>query len=223
MSRDSLSSLRKAYAEAMGISARTAQRHSKPGDVNHSKWLRFIGEEAAAAVEKKSEDGAISKEGAKALALVSPLAPAELPAFYHVSDTDLSPEQIKEKQAFEIFQRTYQDWADTLDSAGKVQLRVVLLQQLPSLQQNYERAKKAREEWEVKNRYLFPISEFNEFVATYLVPLAEVLRNLKSELPVHLNPENPEYARQKMVEYEADRLGPSIRRLLDGAAEFVDA
>jgi hypothetical protein len=75
----------------------------------------------------------------------------------------------------------------------------------------------------MNQRILIKRSEFDEFVATFLIPLAEVLRNLKSELPVHLNPENPGYARQKMMEYESDRLGPSIQRLMDGAAEFLEA
>lgn len=220
MAKDEFSGLRRAYAEATGVSIRTAQRHQKG---HHPDWQRFIGATAIEGAREKKKTGEMSPVQSRALAEVSPLRPGDRPAFYEISDTDLSPVQIKEKQAWELHYRTYEQWAGLTDGAGTSEMAVVLLNQLPKLRENHEKAQQAREKWEVEQRMVIQAGEFEQFSAQFILPLAEMLRNVPTELAAIVNPGDPSFAREKLIRWLREKAQPQIKAMLEGADEFLVA
>lgn len=220
MAKDEFSGLRKAYAESKGISIRSAQRHQKQG---HPDWQRFIGATAIEGATRKAKEGLMRPEESTALAQVSPLRPGDRPAFYDRSDTDLSPVQIKEKQAWELHARTYEQWSELICQAGGSEMAVVLLNQLPKLRENHEKAQQAREKWEIEQRMLIQAGEFEQFSAEFILPLAELLRNIPTELAALVNPDNPAFAREKLMNWLRDKAQPQIQAMLNESKDFLAA
>lgn len=213
--KDDYSGLRRAYASATGVTLRTAQRHQK---TSHPDWMRFVGVQASEGVRRREKEGAMEPEEATALATVSPARPEARPRFYEESEEGLSPVQVQEKRAWEIHERTFEIWQGML-SDPRVESVVALgfARELPKLREDYEKARAAREKWEMETRRLIPRHEFEGFVGSFLVPLAEMLRNLPVELPVVANPENPALARLRILEWLRSKAEPRIEALLAGA------
>jgi hypothetical protein len=217
MPKDEYSDLRQAYAAASGVTLRTAQRHQRS---NHPDWQRFIGVTAGQAVKR----GAIEKADAAALAAVSPHRPEEAPGFYQEDERELAPPQINEKRAWEIHDRTFRAWREQLDSIkGEPVVALVYAKELPKLREDYEKARAARERWEIEQRRLIPLHEFTEFVGQFLVPLAELLRNLPVELPVIVNPQDPNTARNRILDWLRTKAEPQIEAMLAGQKEILSA
>ena len=217
MPKDEYSDLRQAYAAASGVTLRTAQRHQRS---NHPDWQRFIGVTAGQAVKR----GVVEKAEAVALAAVSPHRPEEAPGFYQEDERELAPPQINEKRAWEIHDRTFRAWREQLDSIkGEPVVALVYAKELPKLREDYEKARAARERWEIEQRRLIPSHEFERFVGQFLIPLAELLKNLPVELPVMMNPDNPAYARERVLEWLRGKAEPQISEMLRGADEFLAA
>jgi hypothetical protein len=217
MPKDEYSDLRQAYAAASGVTLRTAQRHQRS---NHPDWQRFIGVTAGQAVKR----GAIEKADAAALAAVSPHRPEEEPRFYEVDEKDLAPAQINEKRAWEIHRRTFEEWRRQLEGVhGEPIIALAFAKELPRLREDYEKARAARERWEIEQRRLIPSHEFERFVGQFLIPLAELLKNLPVELPVMMNPDNPSYARERVLEWLRGKAELQISEMLRGADEFLAA
>lgn len=217
-----MSGLRGAYAEAFGVSQRTAQRHSKPGDPNHDQWLKFIGEKAAEGVARKKIGDDMAPDEARALTAMSPLGPTEdVPEFYQVPDADLHPVQVQEKQAWQVHASMFEMWSQNVASPGSGAVALVIAKELPKLREDFQKALRAREEWEMSQRIKIKKSEVEEFVAQFVFPLAELMRSLKSDLPPLLNPENPQFARERFLEFERDKLAKSVSNMLRGSEEFL--
>lgn len=215
MPKDEYSSLRRAYAAAMGVTSRTAQRHQKD---DHPDWARFLGKTAGDALKR----GAIEPAAATALAAVSPSRPEERPAFYDHADDGLSVEQLEEKRAWEIHDRTFRTWQDMMgDMRTEAVVSLAFARELPKLRENYEKAKSARVRWEVEQRLMIPAHEFEGFVGKFVVPLAEMLKSLPSELAVLVNPDNPGVARERLMEWLRSKMEPAIQGMLKGAEEFA--
>jgi hypothetical protein len=216
--RDEYSGLRRAYAAATGVTVRTAQRHQRQ---NHPDWMRFVGVQASEGVRRREREGAMEPAEATALATVSPARPEERPSFYVEEEEGLSPAQVNEKRAWEIHERTYRTWQDMLcDPRVESVVALAFARELPKLREDYEKARMARERWELETRRLIPLHEFEAFVGTFLVPLAELLRNLPVELPVVANPENPALARSRILEWLRAKAEPQIEGLLAGAGSL---
>ena len=217
--KDDYSGLRRAYAEAMGVTLRTAQRHEKKGD---PAWLRFLGVSASEGVKRRQAEGAMVPTEATALAAVSPVRPAEPPEFVDEDDEGLEPVQLNEKRAWQIHDQTFRKWRALLsDPLADPVMPLGFARELPKLREDYEKARAARERWEIEQRRLITRHEFEGFVGQFLVPMAEMLKNLAAELPVVMNPENPGMARDRLVEWQRAKMQPQIEQMLEGAAEFA--
>jgi hypothetical protein len=218
MPRDQYSDLRRAYAVAAGVTARTAQRHER---ARHPDWLKFIGATAAEGVKRRERDGAMAASEATALAAVSPSRPEETPQFYAVPDSELSVVQLHEKRAWQIHDQTFRTWQEMLvEMKSDPVMALGFARELPRLREDYEKARAAREKWELEQRRLIPLHEFEAFVGQFMVPIGELLKNLPVELPVLMNPEAPGLARDRLIEWLRDKAAPQIEEMLGGAGEM---
>jgi hypothetical protein len=209
----------KAYAAAMGVTERTAQRHRKK---RHPDWEKFVGTSLATAVDRQRSEGAMLEGEAELLAAVSPVRPAEPPEFVDEDDEGLEPVQLNEKRAWQIHDQTFRKWRALLsDPLADPVMPLGFARELPKLREDYEKARAARERWEIEQRRLITRHEFEGFVGQFLVPMAEMLKNLAAELPVVMNPENPGMARDRLVEWQRAKMQPQIEQMLEGAAEFA--
>lgn len=220
MPRDQFSDLRRAYSEALGVTVRTAQRHQKAG---HPDWLKFIGATAAEGVKRKSQDGKMERAEASALAAVSPMKPAEVPGFYDVPDEDLHPVQLAEKRAWELLDQTFRTWEGMLSDVRRADMAIVYARELPKLRADFEEARKRRTAWEMEERRIFDLSEFEAFQSKFLVPLAEMLGNLPTELPPVVNPQDPVLARGALERWVREKVQPRLADLLREAEGFRPA
>lgn len=220
MPKDEYSDLRRAYARAGGLTLRTAQRHQKQ---NHPDWTRFIGLSASAAVKSLEKTGVMERAGAVALAEVSPFRPEGAPEF--TDEEGLSQPQIAELRAWAIYEQTYAQWKDLLGSGiqGNPVIATGIARELPKLREDYVKAKSEREKWEIENRRLIPVHEFEAFMGQFLLPLAELLRNLPVELPLIANPSDPALARSRILEWLRSKAEPQIAGMLEGTQEFLAA
>lgn len=223
MAKDPFSDLRKAYAAATGCGLRTAQRHSDPKNP-HPDWLRFTQTTAATgAARQMKEGGALTTAEASALGTLSPFRPAAVPAFYDVPDCELHPVQLLEKQAWQIYSDTYEQWKKSLINPLAPAIDVVYAKQLPVLRENYDKARRERETWEVQQRIVVTLPEFQAFQHQFLNPLAEILRGIPTELPSTVNPDNPAFARQQLRDWLVEKVNPRIEEMLLAANEVRPA
>lgn len=220
MPRDEYSDLRAAYAAATGVTLRTAQRHQRQ---RHPDWERFMGVRASEAVRKLEKTGAMDAAGVTALAEVSPNRPIEVPAFVEEDDAGLHPVQIAAKRAWQVYEQTYESWKGMLGSMSSQPMALVHAKELTGLRADWEKARAALDRWEVENRRLIPVHEFESFVRDFLLPLAELLRNLDVELPLVVNPDNPGLARARLLDWKRTKAEPQIQGMLNGSVEFLAA
>lgn len=222
MPKDDFSELRRAYAAAAGVTIKTAQRHSGK---NHPDWLRFMGGRASDAVKALEKTGVMDLAGVTALATVSPFRPEGRPPFADADEAGLSQPQIAELRAWSIYEETYSQWKDLLGSGiqGNPVIATGIARELPKLREDYVKAKAEREKWEIENRRLIPVHEFEAFMGQFLLPLAELLRNLPVELPLIANPADPALARTRIIEWLRSKAEPQIAGMLEGTQEFLAA
>lgn len=222
MPKDEYSDLRRAYAAASGVNLRTAQRHQKQ---SHPDFLRFMGTTASASVKAMEKTGAMDPVGAVALAVVSPFRPDDRPDLVGVDEEGLSQPQVAEIRSWMIYEQTFKQWKDLL--GGGLQANPVIAtgvaRELPKLREDYVKAKMEREKWEIETRRLIPVHEFQAFVADFLLPLADLLRNLPVELPLLANPADPGFARERIIDWLRSKAEPQIAGMLSGKDEFLAA
>lgn len=222
MSRDQFSDLRAAYAKVNNLSVRTAQRHSDPKSP-HPDWQRFIGLSAAEAVKQQKKEGAMTTVGAQALGAVSPFQPSVMPTFYDVPDEELHPMQLLEKRAWELHSKAFDRWKQLMVQISDSAMAALYARDLPKMRQDFEQARQKREAWEVEQRMLVTLQEFQSFQAKFLSPLAEMLKNIPTELAALVNPDNPDYARAQFHHWLTDKAEPRIRQMLEASGDLCAA
>jgi len=70
---------------------------------------------------------------------------------------------------------------------------------------------------------LVTLQEFQSFQAKFLSPLAEMLKNIPTELAALVNPDNPDYARAQFHHWLTDKAEPRIRQMLEASGELCAA
>lgn len=223
MAKDPFSDLRKAYSEATGVSLRTAQRHADLKNP-HPDWQHFMQTTAAnGAARKHKEGGALTVVEATALGSVSPFRPQVLPAFYDVPDDDLHPVQRLEKHAWKLHSSTFELWEELVANPLDTAIAIVYARELPKLRENYDKARREREAWEVHQRIIVTLPEFQAFQHQFLTPLAELLKGIPTELPATVNPGDPAFARQQLRDWLRDKVNPRIEEMMRAAHELQPA
>jgi hypothetical protein len=222
MPKDEYSDLRRAYAAAGGLTLRTAQRHQKQ---SHPDWTRFIGVQASDAVRAAEKTGAMDPVGVTALAAVSPFRPEGAPEFVEDDEAGLSHPQKAELRAWKVHEETFRQWQNELRKGVTCNSIIAtgIARELPKLHEAFVKAKSEREKWEIETRRLIPVHEFESFVGQFLLPLADLMRNLPVELPLIANPENPGLARERIIDWLRSKAEPQIAGMLEGSGEFLAA
>lgn len=204
------------------MSVRTAQRHSNPKSP-HPDWLKFVGATAAAGAVRKKNEGEMTVVESEAMGAVSPFQPEEMPAFYQTSDSDLHPVQRLEKQAWQIHASTFSVWQEMVGSPNDAALAIVYARELPKLRDNFDKARRERESWEMNQRMIVTMPEFQAFQNKFLSPLAEILKNIPLELPSTVNPDNPAYAQKQLRDWLKEKVNPRIEEMFREANELQPA
>ena len=180
---------------------------------------------ASAAVKSLEKTGVMDRAGVVALATVSQSRPEQAPEFVDDDEEGLSQPQIAEIRAWRVHDETFKQWKNLL--AGGLQVNPVIAtgiaRELPKLREDYVKAKAEREKWEIETRRLIPVHEFEAFMGQFLLPLAELLRNLPVELPLIANPADPALARARIIEWLRSKAEPQIAGMLEGTQEFLAA
>lgn len=178
---------------------------------------------ATGASRQIKEGGTLTPVEATALGTLSPYRPVAVPAFYDVPDAELHPVQLMEKQAWSLYADTYEQWKKCLSAPAAPAIDVVYARQLPALRENYDKARREREAWEVAQRIIVTLPEFQAFQHEFLTPLAELLRGIPVELPSAVNPENPSFARQQLRDWLIEKVNPRIEEMMRAADELRPA
>jgi hypothetical protein len=173
--------------------------------------------------KEKSDVEVMSRPASTALAELSPLSPGEPLAFYDVPDADLHAVQIMEKRAWLLHDQTFRQWHDTLTDPSTKHLSIVFLKEMAGLQEAHKKARREREEWELRERMTFKQSEIQEFVKKVIAPLGELLDNIDTELPSVANPDDQPFARQAIARWKREKLQPSIMALFSELEELQAA
>ena len=220
MAKDQLSALRIGYAETTGHSLRTAQRHSKS---RHPDWLKYIGATAADGVKQKKNEGAMTPAQNQALGEASPFSPLPMPAYYDEPDEDLHPVQRMEKSAWRVHSDTFSMWQEFAGRREDGALAIVYARELPKLRADFDKAQEKRQAWEIQQRNLVTLAEFQQFHTSFIGPISELLKSLPLELASLVNPDNPAFARRQLTHWLRDKAQPQIDSMLQGAEEFTQA
>lgn len=213
-----MAALTRAYALAIGKNVKTAQRHRAQ---DHPDWKKFLGSQAVLTV---STPAGIPRPRAAvaALAAMSPIVSDgdTPPVVADRLNDDLSEAEQMEKQHWLIWKQSSGHWKsatadhDDMKAAGFALLCI-------KARSEYIKARDARVAWEAAERRLVPISEFAALRAGFIVPLANLLRNLPAEIATLVNPNAPEVALNGATDYLHNRLQPQIQRLLTGLDDYL--
>ena len=159
------------------------------------------------------------------MAAVSPFRPAGAPEFVEDDEAGLSHPQKAELRAWKVHEETFRQWQNELRQGVNCNAIIAtgIARELPKLHEAYVKAKTEREKWEIETRRLIPVHEFETFVGQFLLPLADLLRNLPVELPLIANPENPGLARERIIDWLRSKAEPQIAGMLEGSGEFLAA
>lgn len=160
-------------------------------------------------------------EEAAALATVSPMVPSEMLLFFERPDEDLNDVELQVKQSWRLHSETFRLWTQQLHTPGGDMSAFVLARELPKLRENYLRARKDWEDWQVRQRLTITRGEFESFVGSFLLPLSALLKGIPTELATLVNPGDPNFAREQLIGWQRNRAAPQIAAMLDGIDGFV--
>jgi len=159
----------------------------------------------------------------QALGEASPFSPLPMPSYYDVPDEDLAPVQRMEKAAWSVHSKTFSLWQDYAEKREDGALAIVYARELPKLRADFDKAQDKRVAWEIQQRNLVTLAEFQQFHTAFIQPISELLKSLPYELASLVNPENPAFAREQFNHWLRDKAQPQIDSMLLGAAEFTNS
>lgn len=186
---------------ALGAAERWAQRQAKE---NSEVWRRFVAGKGAA-------EARMQLVGAGPAPVVLPPEPM---------DPD-QPEAIyMERAHWAMWQAAHLSWKRAeaeRDELGAIQYSAMTVK----LREAWQKAKAAREEWEISNRKVVPLQEIEAVLQKFAVPLRALLENFENELATMVNPDDPGFARRQIAEWKVERLYPPIAELIENLEKAV--
>lgn len=200
--------LKKMYAEAAGISPRTAQLHARNADPRWLAWLATQNPEDPVKTAPEANLDPPKKNPAAASAAEAGNSADE----GEIDVTGLTEAQADEKRARELWRRTMKSSETATAAAEKFQYGKMAAE----VHKLYLAAKKARVQDDLERRTLVPVSEFETYRQS-VQRVATLMQRLESELALLVNPKDVPQARRGIAEWIANRWNPGIRELIEKA------
>lgn len=207
-----LAELKKAFALAHGCSVRTARREA---DANSEKWQRFVAQYGIDAAQKVMAAQPVTPAQAAAVQAMSPASPLgiEPPRQAAMPDPELSePEKIV-KQQWNIYAHASKAWRDAMQTGDTIGA-LAFGQATIKAQDAYYKALARLEQWEVTNRRLVPMSEFQALLPL-LSSVFNLVRGFPAEIALVANTQSPQTARAAGEEWLQSRFRPQALALID--------
>lgn len=85
----------------------------------------------------------------------------------------------------------------------------------------YDKAVRDHTQWQVEQRFMIRSDEFAGLHAEVLVPLANIMRSLPAELATSVNPQDPQFAMERIQACLVDRIEPALQRCFDRLDDYV--
>lgn len=205
MADHALKELKKEFARWQNTTLRTAQRHAAK---NSEQWQEFTRIKLAASANLVT----LCPDG---LGPVRPAPPSaiEPPEGGEEISPSLPEALYMERVQWAIYRDVYSSWrmaTARCDDISAISFAAMTVKLLPV----YLKAKHARRDWEIENRRLLPIEEYQAVRTGFLIPLSGLLDNVENELAMLANPSDPDFAREKILEWKLSRLQPRIQEAI---------
>lgn len=214
-----LAQLKKTFAESHGCDERTARRHFNR---NSEDWQAFIAKQGREAAELIGKAKACTEGQAVALQVLSPQGVMEKPAVAdEVEERLAEPERILKTQ-WEVYQQASAAWRKAMTDGNAIEAHM-FGQATIKAQEAYYKAKARHAQWELDERQKIPAQEFHAFRAVFLLPLANLIRNLPAHLGPLMNPGDKAYAIRAGQEYIVGTFDPQLSRLISELDAHVPA
>lgn len=210
----------KAYAESIGATVRTAQRHAAQNTDDFQRFTRGV---VGHAMVKAPVDVAPLPADAPMSALGPPAAPPEV----GIDDENLSETGRMLKAAWTMWREHYRQWnacrGGGVDRMGKPitadhPMMLMHAKILIDLRKAYNDALAKHQAWQIDARRLIPVNEFHAFRSEFLLPVTSLMRNAPPELAPLVNPGNQQQAIAGAQQWLTQRFMPAVERMLEGLA-----
>lgn len=210
----------KAYAESIGATVRTAQRHAAQNTDDFQRFTRGV---VGDAMVKAPVDVAPLPVDAPISALGPPAAPPEV----GIDDENLSETGRMLKAAWTMWREHYRQWnacrGGGVDRMGKPitadhPMMLMHAKILIDLRKAYNDALAKHQAWQIDARRLIPVNEFHAFRSEFLLPVTSLMRNAPPELAPLVNPGNQQQAIAGAQQWLTQRFMPAVERMLEGLA-----
>lgn len=210
----------KAYAESIGATVRTAQRHAAQNTDDFQRFTRGV---VGDAMVKAPVDVAPLPVDAPMSALGPPAAPPEV----GIDDENLSETGRMLKAAWTMWREHYRQWnacrGGGVDRMGKPitadhPMMLMHAKILIDLRKAYNDALSKHQAWQIDARRLIPVNEFHAFRSEFLLPMTSLIRNAPPELAPLVNPGNQQQAIAGAQQWLTQRFMPAVERMLEGLA-----
>lgn len=207
-----LAELKKAFAVAHACSVRTARRDA---DANSERWQRFV---AQYGIEAAAKVLAAQPTTAAEAAAVQSLSPASIqgvdpPRQAAMPDPELSEPEKMVKQQWNIYAHASKAWRDAMQTGDTIGA-MAFGQATIKAQDAYYKALARLEQWEVSNRRLVPMSEFQALLPL-LSSVFNLVRGFPAEIAIVANGQSPQTARAAGEDWLQTRFKPQALALLD--------
>ncbi len=210
----------KAYAESIGATVRTAQRHAAQNTDDFQRFTRGV---VGDAMVKAPVDVAPLPVDTPMSALGPPAAPPEV----GIDDENLSETGRMLKAAWIMWREHYRQWnacrGGGVDRMGKPitadhPMMLMHAKILIDLRKAYNDALAKHQSWQIDARRLIPVNEFHAFRSEFLLPVTSLMRNAPPELAPLVNPGNQQQAIAGAQQWLTQRFMPAVERMLEGLA-----
>jgi hypothetical protein len=147
------------------------------------------------------------------------LAPADISAGENaargksVLDSGLPEPLMMERQQWALWVEAARQWEAAVRE-NDPQMSIAFAAITLKAREAYIKAMDAREAWEISERRLVPMNEWNAVLQGFVFPISNLLGNIASELCGSVNPEDPDFARGKIQEWLQERMQPRLDSLI---------
>lgn len=210
----------KAYAESIGATVRTAQRHAAQNTEDFQRFTRGVVGDKVAQAPALPAPAPVDPEMA---ALGPPAAPPEV----SIDDQNLSETGRMLKAAWTMWREHYRQWnacrggyKDRMGATVQADHPMMLMHAkiLIDLRKAYNDAFAKHQAWQIDARRLIPVNEFHAFRSEFLLPVTSLMRNAPPELAPLVNPGNQQQAIAGTQQWLTQRFMPAVERMLEGLA-----
>jgi hypothetical protein len=188
-----LAALTRAYAKLAGKSLRTAQRERNS---NSEGWARFK------SLHSTPRPG------------FSDVSPADAPPPPEPLGENPSRPEIQERDSWRLWCESFAAWMEAVERGDDSVTCSALAQGVSKLRADYDRARLAKEQWQISQRQIFTMAEWNEMLGS-LESIFGLLKSAPDEIALSANPASPATARAAIQRFLSERFEVRAKAILE--------